>query len=334
MSVHETYLSTIWTLCRTCQCSPVSKFGRLALHLVGRCKSSLIGPEWQLKRSCVLNRSRASLKAALQRFWISRRPWSPPALNSSARRKTDRAYGWNCANWIRSDLSSWLTGRMRWPRWSSSPGHEPFEGPCQSVPRQRARSAANANSAGRGALPRRTHDSVAMSSNHESATKPSLPSATGLAATASSIDARLPRGIRDPLRHKPKPVHAVQRILPDLSRPNVDAIQSSFDEHPPVLGQLRSDRHNQLLSHEGRDLARATAPNSRRARRRHEPAAFGAIPVESDRRSKRPGSSSAPLRSEATDPQGRRLASWALRLCHEGRGDEGRRTYDLRRLTC
>ena len=81
-------------------------------------------------------------------------------MNSSARRKTDRAYGWNCANWIRSDLSSWLTGRMRWPRWSSSPGHEPFEGPCQSVPRQRARSAANANSAGRGALPRRTHDSV------------------------------------------------------------------------------------------------------------------------------------------------------------------------------
>ena len=53
MSVHETYLSTIWTLCRTCQCSPVSKFGRLALHLVGRCKSSLIGQEWQLKRSCV-----------------------------------------------------------------------------------------------------------------------------------------------------------------------------------------------------------------------------------------------------------------------------------------
>ena len=37
----------------------------------------------------------------------------------------------------------------------------------------------------------------------------------------------------------------------------------------------------------------------------------------------RPGSSSAPLRSESTDPQGRRLASWALRLCHEGRGDAG-----------
>jgi hypothetical protein len=39
-------------------------------------------------------------------------------------------------------------------------GSRAFDGPCQSVPRQRARSAANANSAGRGALPRRTHDSA------------------------------------------------------------------------------------------------------------------------------------------------------------------------------
>ena len=76
-----------------------------------------------------------SRRAAHRPCSTSRRPWSAPALNSSARRKTDRrAYGLRIgapASKLDSKWSSALavgrSARMRWPRWSASraPGHEP-----------------------------------------------------------------------------------------------------------------------------------------------------------------------------------------------------------------